>query len=61
MDLLEHWAESLHLGYALTGLLVLVALIVKKKMCEHDRMYLWYIGKLALDEAERKRKRVDCK
>lgn len=53
MDLLEHWIESLHLSHAVTGLLVLIIVMVKKKLCEHDRMYLWYIGQLAITQQNR--------
>lgn len=53
MDLLEHWVEYLHLSHAVTVLLVLMIVLVKNKLCEHDRMYLWYIGQLAIAQQNR--------
>lgn len=45
--------NTFHFGLVNTLLLLVLALIVKRKVCEHDAMYKWYIGKRAIEEKEK--------
>lgn len=44
--------ESLHLGLANTVLLIVLLAIAKKKLCQHEAMYEWYLIQRAIQERE---------
>ena len=43
---------SLNLGPANTAILAIIFFIIKKKMCQHEVMYEWYLGQRAIQEKE---------
>jgi hypothetical protein len=53
MDALELWLSGLHLSPLLTALLILIVIVMKTKLCQHEEMYKWYLGRLAIEQQER--------
>lgn len=44
------WLTHLNLGPANTILLVAIVWLAKKKICQHEEMYLWYVGQRAIEK-----------
>lgn len=47
-SLLTHF----NLGPTNTILLAILFFVIKKKLCQHEVMYEWYLGQRALDKEE---------
>lgn len=45
---------SFNLGPANTILLAILFVVIKKKLCQHEVMYEWYLGQRAIEREELK-------